>query len=156
MAIGVVGWISGHTPPSPFVAVAFLAFQSIAVLTLALAFGSRLPGIAAGAVTVVLFGLGWFAGVLGNIAIAFGAAPLAGLGNVVRVLIPTDGLWRGVIYGLEPPMVLLAAIGRGGTAMEANPFFASTPPPVPFVIWSVVWVALVLGIAVRLFNRREL
>ncbi len=156
MAIGVVGWISGHVPPSPFVAVAYLAFQSIAVLTLALAFGSRLPGIAAGAVTVVLFGLGWFAGVLGNIAIAFGAAPLAGLGNVVRVLIPTDGLWRGVIYGLEPPMVLLAAIGRGGSAMEANPFFASTPPPVPFVMWSVIWVALVLGIAVRLFSRREL
>ena len=156
MAIGAVGWISGHVPPSPLVAVAFLAFQSVAVLTLALAFGSRLPGIAAGAVTVVLFGLSWFAGVLGNVAVAFGAAPLEGLGNVVRVLLPTDGIWRGVIYGLEPPMVLLAAVGGGRSVMEANPFFASAPPPLPFVIWSVIWVALVLGIAVRLFGRREL
>ena len=29
------------------------------------------------------------------------------LGDTVRILIPTDGLWRGVIYGLEPPAVLL-------------------------------------------------
>ena len=65
-------------------------------------------------ITVVLFGLGWFAGVLGSIAVAFDAAPLAGLGDVVRVLIPTDGLWRGVIYGLEPPG-RAAAVRRAAT-----------------------------------------
>ena len=74
LAIAVVGLVSGHVPPEPLVAVGFLAFQSIAVLTLALTLGTRLPSIAAGAITVVLFGLGWFAGVLGSIAIAFEAA----------------------------------------------------------------------------------
>ena len=156
LAIGVVGIVSGHVPPGPLVAVAFLAFQSVAVLTLALALGSRLPGIAAGAITVVLFGLGWFAGVLGNIAIAFDARPLEGLGSVVRLILPTDGLWRGVIYGLEPPVVLLAAAGRNLTAMEANPFFASAPPPLTFTAWSVAWVGIVLAIGVALFRRREL
>lgn len=156
LAIGVVGLVSGHVPPAPLVAIAYLAFEAVAVLTLALALGSRLPGIAAGAITVVLFGLGWFAGVLGNIAIAFDAAPLAGVGDVVRVLLPMDGLWRGVIYGLEPPVVLLVAAGRGGQAMEANPFFASAPPPLAFVAWSFAWIALVLAAGVWLFRRREL
>ena len=156
LAIAVVGLVSGHVPPAPQVAVAYLAFESIVVLTLALALGSRLPGIAAGAVTVVLFGLGWFAGVLGNIAIAFNAAPLAGMGDVVRVLLPTDGLWRGVIYGLEPPLVLLASVGGNAKALQANPFFASAPPPPVFVAWSIAWVALVLGAGVLLFRRREL
>jgi ABC-type transport system involved in multi-copper enzyme maturation permease subunit len=156
LAIAVVGLVSGHVPPSPQVAVAFLAFQSVSVLTLALALGARLPGIAAGAVTVVLFGLGWFAGVLGNIAVAFEARPLEGLGDVVRLVIPTDGIWRGVIYGLEPPVVLLAAAGRNLTAMQANPFFASTPPPLWFIGWSVAWVGVVLAIGVLLFRRREL
>lgn len=156
LAIGVVGLVSGHVPPAPQVAVAYLAFEAVAVLTLALALGSRLPGIAAGAITVVLFGLGWFAGVLGNIAIAFNAAPLAGVGDAVRVLLPMDGLWRGVIYGLEPPVVLLMATGRNGQALEANPFFASAPPPLAFVVWSVAWLALVLAAGVWLFRRREL
>ncbi len=156
LAIAVVGLVSGHVPPAPLVAVAFLAFQAVSVLTLALTLGTRLPAIAAGAVTVVVFGLGWFVGVLGNIAIAFDAAPLAGGADVFRVLLPTDGLWRGVIYGLEPPLVLLVTAGRDAQAMQANPFFASAPPPLPFVAWSLAWMLLVLGAGIALFRRREL
>jgi ABC-2 type transport system permease protein len=156
LAIAVVGLVSGHVPPAPQVAVAFLAFQALTVLTLALTLGTRLPAIAAGAITVVVFGLGWFIGVLGNVAIAFEAAPLAGGADVFQVLLPTDGLWRGVIYGLEPPLVLLAAAGRNAQAMQANPFFASAPPPVTFIAWSVAWMLLVLAAGIALFRRREL
>ncbi len=156
LAIAVVDLVSGHVPPEPLVAVGFLAFQALAVLTLALVLGARLPAIAAGAVTVVLFGLGWFAGVLGNVAIAFNAAPLAGGMDIVRALLPTDGLWRGVVYGLEPPVVLLMAAGRDTQAMQANPFFASAPPPLGFVAWSAAWILLVLVAGIGLFHRREL
>jgi ABC-type transport system involved in multi-copper enzyme maturation permease subunit len=156
LAIGVVGLVSGHVPPSPWIAVGFLAFQSITVLTLALALGTRLPSIAAGAITVVLFGLGWFAGVLGNIAIVFEATAVQGASEVIRVLLPMDGLWRGVIYGLEPPIVLLMAAGRNAEALAANPFYAATPPPMPFVAWSVAWIVLVLAGGIVLFRRREL
>ncbi|OGO57088.1 MAG: hypothetical protein A2V85_17905 [Chloroflexi bacterium RBG_16_72_14] len=156
LAIGIVRLVSGHAPPEPQVAVAFLAFQAIAILTLALALGSRLPSMAAGAITVVVFGLGWFAGVLGNLAVAFDAAPLAAATDVVRVIVPTDGLWRGVVFGLEPPLVLLLTTARGAAALEANPFFASAPPPAAFVAWSVAWVALVLLAGMAAFRRREL
>ena len=156
LAIAVVRQVSGHQPPEPVLAIAFLAFQAVTVLTVALTIGTRLPAIAAGAVTVVLFGLGWFAGVLGNVAVAFGAAPLAGIGDAARILLPSDGLWRGVIFGLEPPVVLLAAAGRNATAMQANPFFASAPPPAAFLAWSVAWVMLVLAAGIVLLRRREL
>jgi ABC-type transport system involved in multi-copper enzyme maturation permease subunit len=156
LAIGVVRLVSGHAPPGPQVAVGFLAFQAIAVLTLALSLGSRLPSMAAGAITVVVFGLGWFAGVLGNVAAAFDAAPLAAATDVVRVIVPTDGLWRGVVYGLEPPLVVLLTTTRSAAALEANPFYAGAPPPVAFVAWSVGWVALVLVAGIAAFRRREL
>jgi ABC-type transport system involved in multi-copper enzyme maturation permease subunit len=156
LAMAVVNLVSGHMPPEPLVAVAFLAFQAVTVLTLALALGTRLPAIAAGAVTVVLFGVGWFVGVLGSVAILFEAAPLARAADVMRVIMPTDGLWRGVVYGLEPPFVLLIAAGRDPEGMAANPFFASAPPPIAFVAWSVVWVVLVLAAGIALFRRREL
>ena len=126
------------------------------MLTLALALGTRLPAIAAGAITAVLFGVGWFVGVLGSLAVVFDAAPLARAADVMRVIMPTDGLWRGVIYGLEPPLVLLIAAGRDPEAMAANPFFAGSPPPGPFVAWSVVWVVIVLLAGIALFRRREL
>ena len=156
LAIAVVAAIGGYVPPEPVLALAFLAAQALTVLTFALALGTRLPSIAAGAVTVVVFGLGWFAGVLGNLAVAFDAGPLAAGTDLVRVLFPSDGLWRGAIYGLEPPLVLLVAAGRGSQALEATPFFSPAPPPVEFVAWSVAWIVLVLAAGIALFRRREL
>jgi ABC-type transport system involved in multi-copper enzyme maturation permease subunit len=156
LAIAAVGMVSGHVPPEPQVAIAFLAFQAVVVLTLAIALGTRLPAIAAGSIVVVLFGLGWFAGVLGNVAVAFNATPMATAGDIARLIIPTDGLWRGVIYGLEPPVVLVLANARNAEALRANPFFAAEPPPIEFVAWAVAWTLLVLLAGVGLFRRREL
>ncbi len=155
LAIGVVRFISDYTPPSTALALAFLAFQAVAVMTLALALGTRLPGIAAGAVTVVLFGLGWFTGVLGSLSNAFGVRSMAGLGDAFRLLMPTDGLWRGVIYGLEPSQVVIAT-QQGGRLAASNPFFADAPPPMAFTVWCAVWIVLVLALGAWLFQRREL
>jgi ABC-type transport system involved in multi-copper enzyme maturation permease subunit len=156
LAIAVAALVSGYTPPNPLLAVAFLAGQSLILLTLTLALGSVLPSIAAGAIAVVGFGLGWMAGVLAGVAAALGVAGLASVAEVSRWLLPSDGLWRGVIYGLEPPLVVLIATGRAPGLVQANPFYAADPPPAAFVIWSVVWIALVLGTATWWFERRDL
>ena len=156
LAIGAAVVVSGYGPPDPLLAVAFLAGEALILLTLTLALGSVLPSIAAGAIAVVGFGLGWMAGVMAGVATALGVEGLKGVAEVSRWILPTDGLWRGVIYGLEPPLVVLIAAGRAPNLVEANPFYAATPPPLPFVIWSVVWMAVVLGLATWWFARRDL
>ena len=156
LEIAIVGAVSGHLPPEPFLAVLFLAGQSIIVLTFALLLSTRLPSIAGGAICVVLFGLAWMAGVLIGVAQAFDAGALASVARASRWLFPSDGLWRGVIYGLEPPLVLLGARAAAGARADANPFYAATPPPLEFVVWSVIWIAIVLAIAGWSLNRREI
>ncbi len=156
LEIAAVQVVSGYAPPEPILAVAFLSAQAVVLLTLALLISTRLPAIAAGAICVVVFGLGWMAGVFAGIGRVFDAGPLVAASEASRWLLPTDGLWRGTIYGLEPPAVVFVALGRGGPAAEANPFFASIPPPVGFVAWSVIWVAIVLGLAVVSLSRRDL
>jgi ABC-type transport system involved in multi-copper enzyme maturation permease subunit len=158
LAIAVAALVSGgYWPPDPPLAVAFLVGEALVLLTLTLALGSVLPSIAAGAIAVVGFGLGWMAGVLAGVGEALGVAALAPIAEASRWILPTDGLWRGVIYGLEPSLVTLIAAGASADNLaKANPFYATTPPPLPFVIWSVVWVALVLGAATWWFDRRDL
>ncbi len=156
LAIGVAAFVSGYGPPEPALAVAFLAGEALVLLTLTLALGSVLPSIAAGAIAVVGFGLGWMAGVLAGVATALGVTALGSVAEVSRWLMPSDGLWRGVIYGLEPPLIVLIAAGRAPALANANPFYASNPPPLAFVAWSVVWIALVLGAATWWFERRDL
>jgi ABC-2 type transport system permease protein len=156
LEIAIVGAVSGHTPPEPFLAVGFLAGQSIIVLTFALLLSTRLPSIAGGAISVVLFGLAWMAGVFAGIGQLFDAGALVSAARASRWLFPSDGLWRGVVFGLEPPLVVFGAGAAAGSRAEANPFFASSPPPLEFVVWSVVWVAIALGIAAWSLERREI
>jgi len=156
LAIGVAVLVSGYGPPEPLLAVIFLSGEVLVLLTLTLALGSVLPAIAAGAIAVVGFGLGWMAGVLAGVAAALGVDGLRGVAEASRWILPTDGLWRGVIYGLEPPLVVLIAAGRAPALANANPFYATEPPAPLFVIWSIVWMALVLGAATWWFERRDL
>jgi ABC-2 type transport system permease protein len=156
LAIGAAVLVSGYGPPDPVLAIAFLSGEVLVLLTLTLALGSVMPAIAAGAIAVVGFGLGWMAGVMAGVAAALGVEGLRGIAEASRWILPTDGLWRGVIYGLEPPMVVLIAAGRAPNLVNANPFYATEPPPVPFVVWSIVWMALVLGAATWWFERRDL
>jgi len=156
LAIWAALLVSGYGPPEPVLAVAFLAAQSLVLLTLTLALGSVLPSIAAGAIAVVAFGLGWMAGVMAGVAAVLGVQLLGQVAEVSRWILPSDGLWRGVVYGLEPPIVVLIAAGRAPEIASANPFYASAPPPLAFVAWSVIWVGLVLGVAAWWFERRDL
>src|SRR5207247_8865988 len=95
------------------------------------------------------------AGVFAGIGAFFGAGPLVGAAEATRWLLPTDVLWRGTVYGLEPSLIGAIAGQRVGPAANANPFYASAPPPTAFVVWSAVWIALVLGLAIWSFSRRD-
>jgi ABC-type transport system involved in multi-copper enzyme maturation permease subunit len=158
LAIVVVGAVSDYSPPSVIVPIAYLAAEGLIVLTLSLLLSTRLPPIGAGAIAVVAFGLSWMAGAIERVGIAITAhnpgVNLEIVGQVGRTLLPTDGLWRGVVYGLEPGIVIAAASGQ--PLAEANPFFAASPPTPGFLAWAVVWVILVTLLAAFSLRRREL
>ncbi len=153
LAIGVVGLVSGYIPPDPILPVAYLAGQALVLLSLTILLSTRLPAIAGGAIAVVAYGLAWMAGVIGKIGLAMGATSLVTVAEASRYLLPTDALWQGVVFGLEPSFVINAV---EDAFARSSPFFADSPPPIGLVIWSVLWVALVLALAVSQLRRREL
>lgn len=155
LEIAAVRLVSGYAPPQPWLAIGFLAAQAVVLLTFAMLLSTRLPAIAGGAICVVLFGLGWMAGVFAGIGRFFDAGPLVAAAEASRWLLPSDGLWRGTIYALEPSVVIAGAAGVG-EASDANPFFASAPPPVAFLAWSAVWIVAVLALAVVSLRSRDL
>ena len=156
-----VALVSGYVPPAPLVALGYLAAESIVVLTVAILLGARLSAMAGGAVAVVLFGLSWVAGVLGAVAAVLDLADLSAVTDGARLLLPIDGLWRGVVFHLEPPaaLLLMNTMGRAGenaaALAAANPFFAAAPPPPAYLAWVAGWIVAVLGAAIVLFRRRE-
>jgi ABC-type transport system involved in multi-copper enzyme maturation permease subunit len=148
--------VSNYLPPKPLEAGLYLAAQAIVLLTIALLLSTRLPAMASGAICVVLFGLGWMSGVLADVGRALDATPLVTVAEASRWLLPTDGLWRGAINALQPPVGVLLGEGSDTIAARAGPFFAPTPPPVEFLVWAAVWTLLVLGLASWSLERRDL
>lgn len=144
-----------YQPPRPLEAMLFLYGEGLVLLTLALALSTRLSGMVGGVIALVLFGTAWMGGIVGGVGQVFDNATITHVGTVSRLLLPTDGLWRGAVYALEPAAVLTAARGAPGPVTAANPFFASSPAPETFIAWSIGWIAFVLVVAVWSFRARE-
>jgi ABC-type transport system involved in multi-copper enzyme maturation permease subunit len=154
LAIGAVGVVSGYMPPDPILPVAYLAGQAVILLSLTVLLSTRLSPVAGGAIAVVAYGLAWMAGVLGKIGLAIGTTSLVSVSDAVRYLLPTDALWQGVVYGLEPSFVI-NSVGNE-VIVRSSPFFAATPPSPAILAWAGIWLVLVLAIAVYQLRRREL
>jgi ABC-type transport system involved in multi-copper enzyme maturation permease subunit len=140
-----------YWPPQPAVALALLAAQTVALLTLGLLLSTVVSPMASGVVAVGLFGATWIAGVVGGIGEALGNDGVTRVGTVSRMLLPTDGLWRGAMHALQDP----TAFGQLGVE-AAFPFLSPGPLTVAYLAWAAVWVAMVWGLAALAFGRKDL
>jgi ABC-type transport system involved in multi-copper enzyme maturation permease subunit len=156
LQILTVRLVSGHAPPDPIGAALYLAGQASVLLALTILVSTRLPAIAGGAVAVVVFGLAWMAGVMAGVGAAFEVPVLVRAAEVSRIILPTDALWRGAVFSLEPPLVVLLAAGRRGQLFQSNPFYAGAPPSALMLAWTALWVIGILALAAWSLRRREI
>jgi ABC-type transport system involved in multi-copper enzyme maturation permease subunit len=155
LEMSVVDLVSGFRPPNPVAVAAYLFAEGAVLLTLVLLISTRLSTIATGVVGVALFGAAWLAGVVGSLGASFNISALRTVGQVGRYVLPTDGLWHGAIYYLEPSSFIGRRLSEPG-GEGGNPFFALTPPSWQYLLWAGVWFLLVLAAGLVSFERREL
>ncbi len=152
--LGVVNAVVGYVPPEPAQFIAYIIAEGLVIMTFALLLSTRLSGMVGGVIALVLFGIGWIGGIVGGIGAAFDNAGITHVGTATKLILPTDGLWRGAVYALEPQALVATGV-QAGPAAAANPFYASAAAPLSFELYVVGWVALVLALAVYSFNARE-
>jgi ABC-type transport system involved in multi-copper enzyme maturation permease subunit len=150
--IAVVRITVGYWPPSPAVGLALLAAETVVLLTLALLLSSVISTMASGIVAVGLFGATWVAGVVGGIGGALGNEGVERVGTVSRMILPTDGLWRGAMNAFQDPGALL----QMGQGEQGFPFLSDAPLTVAYLVWAVIWVAMIWGLTALSFQRRDI
>ena len=149
-------WLAtSYVPPNPAATIVFVAAEGIVLMSLALLLSTRLAPMTGGVVALVLFFVAWIGGIALLIGQVFNNDTIINIGVGSRLLIPTDGLWHGAIYYLEPSDILNAA-RVAGRARAGNPFYAESPLPVSYLLWVVAWLLAVLGLANWSFARRDL
>jgi Cu-processing system permease protein len=150
--------IAGYEVPGPLPALLLMLLECVLLLTLSLFGSTLLPTLANGVVVFTLVGLAWLAGIiefvgrlLQNAPESTGGDALLNIATTVSLFLPSDALWRGASYYLESPALLAVTGSRGGI-----PFFASTPPATPLLIWALGYIVVVLSGAVLAFRHRDL
>jgi ABC-type transport system involved in multi-copper enzyme maturation permease subunit len=151
----VVRATTDYWPPQPVAGLALLALQTTVLLTLGLLLATVIGPMASGIVAVGLFGATWIAGVVGGIGEALGNEGVAVVGTISRMVLPTDGLWRGAMNAFQDPAALAQFGGMEGEG-GGFPFLSEAPLTIMYLGWAAVWIALVFGLAALAFQRRDL
>jgi ABC-type transport system involved in multi-copper enzyme maturation permease subunit len=150
----VVNIDTGYVPPSPVGLLAYVAAEGLVLLSLALLLSTRLPGIAGGAITAISFFMAWIAGIVGGIGTAFQNQAISDVGILSHLLLPTDALWRGAVFSMEPATVVAVAKAAPPGA-SANPFLATQGQPLSMLLWVAFWFVAVVGLSLWSFRTRE-
>lgn len=151
LQFAVVRWTTGYWPPDPIIALAMLSAEAVVLLTLALLLSSLISPMASGVVAVGLFGATWVAGIVGGIGEALGNEDVARVGTIARMIMPTDGLWRGAMHAIQDPSLfaLFPEVTKG------FPFLSASAPTAGYLAWVVAWMAAVGGLCALSFARRD-
>jgi ABC-type transport system involved in multi-copper enzyme maturation permease subunit len=155
LELAAVDWATGYLPPHPVQLVLYVGTEGLVLLSLGLALSTRLSGITGGVIALVAWLMAWIGGVVGDIGTGLQNQAVENVGVISHLVLPSDGLWRGAIYAMEPD-AFLATLRAAGTVGRANPFSAVDPPPTQFLLWVVVWFGLMLGLSIWSFRTREI
>lgn len=148
----IVNVTTGYWPPEPITGLAFLVAQTTVLLTLGLLLATAISPMASGIVAVGLFGATWIAGVVGGVGDELGNASVARVGAVSRVILPTDGLWRGAMRGFQDS----SALAQFGGELGGSPFVSHQSLTAGYLVWIAVWVTVAGGLTALAFQRRDL
>jgi ABC-type transport system involved in multi-copper enzyme maturation permease subunit len=154
LELGLVYALTGYAPPRPVLALLFLVGEATVLMTAALLASTRLAPMTGGIVLLILFGMAWMGGIAQGLGAALGSDVIANIGAMTSLFLPTDGLWRGALYHLEPAVLIAAQSAAPGA--DANPFLVAAPPSAAYVGWAIAWIVAVLGLATYSFQRREI
>jgi ABC-type transport system involved in multi-copper enzyme maturation permease subunit len=150
--------LTDYQPPDPVMLVAYLVGETAVLMTLALLISTRLSGMTGGVIALGAYGISWIGGIAGSIGAAFNNDTITHIGTTTQLLMPTDGLWRGAVYSLEPAAVITAyrTVSGAGRAVSANPFFQPSGPPLVYICWAAGWLLAVLALTIYSLDRREI
>src|ERR1700687_3944134 len=106
LEIAAVDWATGYMPPHPVELVLYVGAEGLALLSLGLLLSTRLSGITGGVIALVAWLMGWIGGVVGDVGTGLQNQAVENVGVISHLILPTDLLWRGAIYAMEPDAFL--------------------------------------------------
>jgi ABC-type transport system involved in multi-copper enzyme maturation permease subunit len=141
-------WIqAGYTPRGLLYGLTLIYLESLLVMTLSLTLSSALPGLATGGVVFGLYGLAFIGGWIEQIGSLLNNATAIKIGIVTSLIIPSEALWRRASFEMQTPL---------SGMLGMSPFSAVSVPSNLMIGYAILYLVLALGMAVNIFQNRDL
>lgn len=141
-------WIqSGYTPRNILTGLSLIYFESLLIMTIAIAYSSFLPGLATGGVVFGLYGMAFIGGWVEQIGAILQNETAIQVGIVTSLIIPSEALWRRAAFEMQSPIA--AALG-------VSPFGTTSVPSPLMIGYAAIYLAITLMAAVSIFKHRDL
>ncbi len=143
-------WITGYRPPNPAIAIALMSLNAVFLLSLTLLGSSLFSTLTTGVVMFMTYGLGWIGGILQSVGSFTRSPTLERLGEVTGYIVPSDQIWRGASFYLQPEILRkVQDVARG------NPFVGSDPLATGYLVFVGVYIGVILALTLWVFSRRD-
>jgi ABC-type transport system involved in multi-copper enzyme maturation permease subunit len=143
----IVKCLTGFLQPHMERAFALMWLEGIVLVTVSIAGGTRFTTVTNGIVAFAFYGIAFIGGWIEQIGTFLGNESARYIGTAVSLAAPTDALWRLAAAQLLPPVM---------NQLQITPFSSVSVPSFAMVVWAFSFVAVLLAIAIRSFERREL
>ena len=139
--------MAGYHTPNWLAGIALIYFNSLIIMTLALALSSTLSTIATGAVVLGMFGLAFIGGWVERIGVLLNNQTTANIGILSSLLMPSDAVWNKAASQMTSPLIGLTGI---------SPFSSSSVPSTMMMIYAILYLLAALAIGIYQFGQRDL
>ncbi|WP_429309077.1 ABC transporter permease [Paenibacillus mucilaginosus] len=127
-------------------------WMPLILLTLTMLGSVYLPMLGNGICAALLYGFSLFSGLVDGISVYRGASPaIEKFVLLTGLLVPTDSVFRRSLYEL-----MGGADWAGLTLADMGPFSLSSIPSNAFLLYTVVYMAVLLLLGCRAFSRKDL
>lgn len=144
-----VGLQANFFPLNPLGGIGLMYLETLLVMSITLAFSSRLSTLATGAAVFGMYGISFLGGWVEQIGGVLKSQSAVDIGVLASLIMPSESLWRRAAYEMTSP--LLRTLGN------FNPFGGGASVPSPLmIVYATLFALVALGLAIRTFLRRDL
>jgi ABC-type transport system involved in multi-copper enzyme maturation permease subunit len=147
--MSIVYAIAGYVAPNIWRGAPIIYLETVIVMTITLACSSTFSTLATGGIVFGLYGLAFIGGFVEQIGALLKNQTAINLGIVSSLIMPSEALLRRAGYEMTTPVAQSLGIGGG-------PLVIVSVPSMLMVAYGAAYLVVMLLIAFRQFNRRDL
>ncbi len=138
---------SGFLPPRFLEGSLLMVLEGLILLSLSLFGGTFLSTLANGVLVFGLYGIAFIGGWVEQFGSMLRNETAVNIGIIASLIMPSEAVWKRAAYLMQPPIFRELAI---------TPFSATSPPSAAMMLYVVAYTLVVLALALRIFQKRDL